>query len=111
MSRLSEQLNDAVDAPVGQQHPLLDPLLQQLSIGGTPGQGVLDQRGAPVAAPLAVEREVVEHQREETISMHTRQLGELYVEDRIEERLHRQVERRKGLTPVVGDEQPLDGLA
>lgn len=36
--------------------------------------------------------------------MHACQLGELYVENSIEDRLHRQIECRKSLTPVVGDE-------
>src|SRR5262249_9482226 len=54
---------------------------------------------------------VVEHQGEQGVLMSSGKLGELYVERRIEDRLHCQIERHKSLSPVVGDEHLFHGLA
>ncbi len=47
--RLSEQLDHPFHSPIGQRLLLLDPLLEQLCVGGTLRRGVLDQRDAPIA--------------------------------------------------------------
>ena len=52
--RLSEQLDHPFHSPIGQRLPLLDPLLEQLCVGGTLRRGVLDQRDAATLASATV---------------------------------------------------------
>jgi hypothetical protein len=44
-----------------------DPLLERLSIVGTPRHGILDKSCAPIAAPLTVKFKIVKHQGERII--------------------------------------------
>jgi hypothetical protein len=53
--RLSEQLDHPFHSPIGQRLPLLDPLLEQLCVGGTLRRGVLDQRSSLVLSKTLIE--------------------------------------------------------
>src|SRR5262249_50121700 len=76
---LSEQFDQCFHAPIGQRLPMFHPLFEQLCIGGPRRYGVLDQRCAPIAAPLTIKLQVVKYQGEERIFMSTRSPTELYV--------------------------------
>ena len=109
--RLSEQLDHPFKTPIGQRLPLLHPLLEQPLIGWTLRHGVLDQRFAPIAAPLAVQRKVVKHQGEQIIFMRAGELGEYTLKTSSTTELHGQIERHKRLTPVIGDEHVFNSFA
>ena len=68
MGRSPEQLDDRFHTPIGQRLPVLHPLFEQPYSSEILRHGVLDQRCAPIAAPLAVKRKVVEHQGEQRSS-------------------------------------------
>jgi len=107
---LSEQLDQAFHSPIRQRRPMLDPPVEQLCIGATLRHGILDQRCAPIAAPLTVMLKIVKHQGQQSISISTCQLSELYIEHGVDDWLYCQIERCESFTPIVRDKHFFRGF-
>ena len=73
-------------------------------------QGIPEKRCRPVLAALGVQLELGHQQRQVLVAVAGRQLAELLVDDGVEDRLHRDVERDERLSPVANSQKALEHL-